>query len=215
MMQNGYIKLHRSITKWELWDDQNAFRLFVTLLLMANVTDTDFHGYHIERGQVLTSIQRLSEISGLSNMQVRTALKKLEVTKTITNTSCPKNRVISIKNYDKYQSVTKQITKSDSNKDFNKVNNKCFNKAKKPENPCAEPITDKCGAKHNKVNNKANNKVNNNKIRRNNKGVSKDTPLKEKKEELPLPWANSAWKPVIPEGMTEEEYAALVRELSR
>ena len=224
MLRNGYIKLYRNIINWDLWKDKNSILLYITLLLMANVSDAEFDGYHIQRGQVLTSIQKLSEISGLSKMQVRTALKNLEITKTITNLSCPKNRVITIKNYDKFQSITKQITKKKGNKDFNKADNKDFNKAdnkvKDAQSPYPKPACGDVLCKSNKVNNKENNKENNkktnNKIRRNiKKGVSKDTPPKEEKEKIPLPWANSAWKPVIPEGWTEEEYAEYIRKLSR
>jgi hypothetical protein len=32
----GYIKLYRSLLKWEWYDDSNVFRVFMHLLLTAN-----------------------------------------------------------------------------------------------------------------------------------------------------------------------------------
>lgn len=215
MLQNGYIKLHRSITKWELWNDQNAFRLFITLLLMANVSDCEYQGVMVHRGEVCASYAKLEQMTGLTKKQIRIALEKLEGARCTARYSHPKFLVISIKNYDSYQQkgTMKGTIKEGHEKGHEKGHDKGHDK-KTPKAACNAACNDLENQKgHDEGHSLGHEKGQHNKKKY--KGVSKDTPLKEKKEELPLPWANSAWKPVIPEGMTEEEYAALVRELSR
>ncbi len=79
-MINGYVKLHRSLTKWEWYTDANTLRLFLHCLLMANHADVKFRGVMIKRGSFQTSFQMLSAETGLSIQNIRTALNKLEVT---------------------------------------------------------------------------------------------------------------------------------------
>ena len=54
---NGFIKIHRSLLEWEWWDDINTFRLFITILLLANWKDKRWHGKLIRRGSLWTSIR--------------------------------------------------------------------------------------------------------------------------------------------------------------
>ncbi len=220
MLQNGYIKLHRNIFKWELWQDQKAFRLFVTLLLMANVSDAEFEGELVQRGQVVTSLKRLSEISGLTPKQVRSSLAKLERAKSVANLSSPKNRIITIKNYEKFQngakSAANQNEGKENGKEKGKENGKEEGKAKTTKKTCNDCVSDvfhsKEGKEKGKENGKEEGKEKGNNIRRNiKKGVPKGTPRKEES----LPWSASAWQPTVPEGMTEEKYLELVRELSK
>ena len=69
---NGHIKLHRSILDWEWWGDINTFRLFMTILLLANWKDKKWQGRVIKRGQLWTSIPTLAKVSGLTQQQTRT-----------------------------------------------------------------------------------------------------------------------------------------------
>lgn len=101
---NGYIKIHRSLLDWEWWDDINTFRLFMTILLMANWKSKKWHGKRIKRGQLWTSIESLSERSGLTFQQTRTALNKLISTGEITSKVTNEGRLITVANYGFYQS---------------------------------------------------------------------------------------------------------------
>jgi len=107
---NGHIKLHRSIFDWEWWDDINTFRLFVTILLLANWKEKRWHGKTIRRGSLWTSLPTLSQKSGLTMQQTRTALNKLISTGEITDKATREGRLITVVNYGKYQAGNAEAT---------------------------------------------------------------------------------------------------------
>lgn len=102
-----YIKLSRKITEWEWYSDINVSRLFIHLLISVNWKDGRFQGVEIPRGSVATSCNSLASQTGLSVMQVRTAIKKLNLTGEITVKQHPKFSVITVNNYNTYQSDNK------------------------------------------------------------------------------------------------------------
>jgi len=106
-MQNesGWIKLHRSLLKWEWYDDINCSRLFIHLLLAANREPKSWRGLTIERGQKLTSRAKLSRETKLSERQIRTCLERLQSTNELTIKATKKETVITICKYDTYQST--------------------------------------------------------------------------------------------------------------
>lgn len=104
-MTPGWIKLHRRMLNWEWWDDLPTFRLFVYLLLAANFHPSKYRGSDVPAGSVLTGRKKLSEKTGLSEQQVRTALNKLKSTGEITITSKAKFSIISIAKWDEYQDI--------------------------------------------------------------------------------------------------------------
>ena len=101
---SSWIKLNRNIVGWRWYQDANTFRVFVHLLLSANVSDNDFKTETIHRGELATSIGHISADLGITYNQTRTALEHLKQTNEITTKTMPKYLVISITNYDKYQS---------------------------------------------------------------------------------------------------------------
>ena len=104
-----WIKLDRNILQWRWYQDSNTFRVFVHLLLTANIKDNDFKTETIHRGELVGSIGNIAELLGMSYDQARTALTHLKQTNEITITRRPKYLVISIVNYDKYQASPTQI----------------------------------------------------------------------------------------------------------
>lgn len=100
----GYIKLYRQIMKWEWYDDANTFRLFIHLLLKANYEDAQWRGLTIKRGQLFTSIGRLSHELKISDKAVRIALDKLIKTKEVASKGASNGTMITICKYDSYQS---------------------------------------------------------------------------------------------------------------
>lgn len=100
----GYIKLYRQIMKWEWYDDANTFRLFIHLLLKANYEDAQWRGLAIKRGQLFTSIGRLSHELKISDKAVRIALDKLIKTKEVASKGASNGTMITICKYDSYQS---------------------------------------------------------------------------------------------------------------
>lgn len=103
MESEGWIKLHRQFLKWEWHDAPETAHLFVILLLLANHEDEKWHGLTIQRGQIVTSLGKLSEHSGLSVRQVRTGLSRLQHTGEISIKPTSRFSVVTIYNYDKYQ----------------------------------------------------------------------------------------------------------------
>lgn len=110
MLEKGFIKIDRKLTKWRWYQDANTFRVFFHLLLTANYENRDFENITVQRGQRVTSRAALARELGISEQSIRTALKHLEATGEITSSRTAKFTVITINCYDKYQSVTNTST---------------------------------------------------------------------------------------------------------
>lgn len=109
-MSENWIKLHRQILNWEWYSDTNTFRVFMHCLLMAQRDDYKYRGVQLKAGQFTTGIFEMADILGLSAQQVRTALKKLEKSGEINKQSTSRYSIITVKNWNVYQQVNKQIT---------------------------------------------------------------------------------------------------------
>ena len=114
--EQGFIKLYRSMFQWEWWDDINTFRLFATILMMANWKSKKWHNQDIPRGSFWTSLKTLSQKSGLSIQEVRTSLSKLKSTNELTIKSTKRGRLITVVNYDFYQDDDRKATNTSTNK---------------------------------------------------------------------------------------------------
>lgn len=110
MARAGFIKIHRSILSWEWYTDTNTMRLFLHLLLTVNYEPGRWQGIEINRGQRVCSLPALSEETGLSIQQTRTALKRLISTGSVTDQATNRYRLITVVNYDKFQDVINVAT---------------------------------------------------------------------------------------------------------
>ena len=99
----GYIKLHRTILEWEWYKDTNTKIVFIHLLLNACFDKCRFMGNAVNRGEYLTSINRICKDLNLTPRQVRTSLKRLKDTGEIDIQTTNKFSRISICNYNNYQ----------------------------------------------------------------------------------------------------------------
>lgn len=120
--RQGFISLHRTILDWEWYGDVNTCRLFIHLLLTANYESRRVRGVTVKRGQVSTTVRKLAEETSLTPQKVRTALNHLKSTHEITCSANPKGIAITIKNYEKYQTVTHSVT-SNTRKKINTPTN--------------------------------------------------------------------------------------------
>lgn len=111
-MNGNYIKINRSILEWEWYQNINTCRVFLHMLLKANWKDARFEGKVIPRGSFVSSYSKLAEECSLTINEVRTAVKHLISTGEITSKPHAKFSVFTVKNYDSYQEVNKQITSS-------------------------------------------------------------------------------------------------------
>ena len=105
MPDGNFVKIDRKILSWGWYTDVSTKCLFLHCILRANWKPGEFQGIHCERGQFVTSLSHLSQETGLSVKQVRTALKHLKETKEVASYSTSKFTVITVTNYDKYQAV--------------------------------------------------------------------------------------------------------------
>lgn len=103
MLENGFIKLHRKILKWEWYDEPNTMRLFIHLLLTVSIEDNNWHGVDVKRGSRVSSYSKLAKELNLTIKEIRTALQHLEKTGEVARSAYSKFTVFSISNYDNYQ----------------------------------------------------------------------------------------------------------------
>ena len=101
--QTTYIKIDRNLKRWRWFKNKNTLIVFLTLLLDANITDHEFEGEIIHRGEVATSLATLCMSTSLTIREVRTAISHLKTTGEVTSRSCNRYQVITIVNYDRYQ----------------------------------------------------------------------------------------------------------------
>ena len=107
MGEEGFIKLHRKIISWGWYKDSKVKSLFIHCLLKANHQDGQWHNIHVRRGSFLTSLAHLAEETGLTAKEVRRALEQLIEAKCLAKTSTAKNTMITVLQYDEYQSEGK------------------------------------------------------------------------------------------------------------
>jgi len=119
-MNNGWIKLHRNILKWEWYQKSEVVHLFLHLLLLANHEENKWQGLTINRGQCATGRKSLSVALYMSEQKIRTNLNKLKSTNEITIKSTNKFSIITIVKWEQYQAkedkATSKITKTLTNK---------------------------------------------------------------------------------------------------
>ena len=115
--KSTFFKFDRNITSWRWYKNANTMRLFIHLLLAANIKDAPFEKTIIHRGQLATSYERLSEQLDFSLKECRTGVEHLKETGEISVKRYSKFICITINNYDAYQSDYKpyQPTKTKRN----------------------------------------------------------------------------------------------------
>ena len=101
----GWIKLYRKFCEWEWYNISEMVHLYIHLLLNANQKDGEWRGILIKRGQILTGRKTLHEATKISEQTIRTCLDRLKNTKELTIKSTNKYSIITICNYEQYQSV--------------------------------------------------------------------------------------------------------------
>lgn len=111
-MGGGWIKLHRSMLKWEWWKDERMVQMFVYLLLSCNSEPGVFHGVTVLPGEVIVGRKMLSERLDMPERVVRSTLDKLVSTGEITKWSNNHFTKVTVRNWEKYQSSDDANNKS-------------------------------------------------------------------------------------------------------
>lgn len=138
-MDNGWIRLQRKMKDWRWYKEAKTLQLFINLLLSASHKESAVGEIVIERGQVLTSVKRICDETGMSTQMVRSRLSKLERTGEITKKSTNGYTVVTICNYDYYQGGEEDQQQTDNKRITNEqqTNNKritTFNNDKNDKN---------------------------------------------------------------------------------
>lgn len=105
---NGWIHLHRKLLGWEWYSCMKTTRVFLHLLLIASWKDARWQGIEIPRGSVFLSPDTLASATGLSRQQVRTIINRLKSTSEITTKSTSKGTLITLCNFDTYNTFTEE-----------------------------------------------------------------------------------------------------------
>ena len=124
-MDDGYILIHRKIINWQWYSNKNDRLLFIHCLISANWKDGWFNGEKIPRGSFATSLSNLSKECGLTLQQTRTSLNHLKSTNELTHHTNKQFSIITINNYDKYQTINtvdnKRITNEQQTINNNRI----------------------------------------------------------------------------------------------
>lgn len=80
IINNGFVKLPRTILDWEWYDHPDVSRVFFHLILKVNYAPAKWRGIDILVDEHITSINRLSIELALSEFKVRESLNKLKST---------------------------------------------------------------------------------------------------------------------------------------
>ncbi len=121
----GWISLHRQLQEHWLWKSKEPFdkrSAWIDLLLMVNhqkeKVEFDKGLIEVERGQRITSLEKLSKRWRWSRHKVSDYLNQLEQDGMLVQVRDNKKTLISIENYDKYQ-IQKETL--DMSEDMQKV----------------------------------------------------------------------------------------------
>ena len=111
---NGWIRLDRGIQDNFLWQEPEALKLWLYLLMAASLTDkaTAFNGQmlNIKRGQLVFGLNAASARLNISIRRLRKYLNWFESDDMIDKQVTNKFSIISITNYSQYQDTGKQAS---------------------------------------------------------------------------------------------------------
>lgn len=106
--RQGWVKLHRRLLDWQWYKDVPVRIVFEHLLLTANHKEGRFAGHDVPVGSTVTGRKSLADQTGLTEKQVRNALKKLENTGELAIKRASKFSIISIVKWSDYQDEGQQ-----------------------------------------------------------------------------------------------------------
>lgn len=116
MAGNGYIKIHRKLADWGWYKDANTMRVFMHLLITANYAETEYMGETIHPGETVIGRRSLASALGMSEKNVRTALKHLKSTNEVAIRTTNKFSVVTIVNWELYQIKDGKVANKTANK---------------------------------------------------------------------------------------------------
>jgi len=122
-LTTGFIKLPRNIQDWDWYGKPNIVMLWIHILLNANYEDVEWRGEIIERGSLVTSVSSLANETGLTESQVRAALKRLTISKQIVKQTTNKTTKIIVCDYDSYQGLNGVMQQTNDEQNDKQITN--------------------------------------------------------------------------------------------
>lgn len=116
----GWIKIHRKIQSWGWYSDSQTFHLFIHFLLEANHEDRVWKGIKINRGQLIFGRKKAAETLGITERAIRTCLERLKTTNEVTIKTTNRFSLITVVNYEDYQSNEEKTTSKTTSVSANK-----------------------------------------------------------------------------------------------
>ena len=96
----GFVKLPDNLTEWAWYCDNNTLSVYIRLIMAAAWKETNYKNVSLKRGQMVTTLPKLAEQSGLSIQQARTIFNRLKSTGKITVENTAKFSIITLLEYD-------------------------------------------------------------------------------------------------------------------
>lgn len=111
-MERGYVKLWRKTLDNGIIKDEAALKVFIWLMLTVSWKPKDYNTAEgilkLEPGQWVIGRRKLALELGLSEKQIRTALKRLQAWQMVDTKGAKAFSVITLLNWDKYQSENQE-----------------------------------------------------------------------------------------------------------
>ena len=103
MIENGFIKIHRSMLEWEWHDNEHMMSVFLHCLMLANWKEKRWHGQTIPRGSFVTSYEHLAKVTGIPRSTVYRCIQKLSETGEIETKTEHTFTLIKVRKYAEFQ----------------------------------------------------------------------------------------------------------------
>lgn len=102
-LNGSWIKLYRKLQDWRWYKNSAMVHLWLHILISVNTSDKEWEYITIPRGSFITSVNSLSQETGLSVRQIRTCLERLKSTNELTIKTTNRYTMITVNNFDSYQ----------------------------------------------------------------------------------------------------------------
>ena len=100
----GWFKIPRELISWRWYNEEGMLRMLLYLIERAHLKDEFVGNIPVKRGQVITSLYRLSDRLDLSVKRVRTSLARLQSDGMIIVKGAQRHTLVTICNFDNYVS---------------------------------------------------------------------------------------------------------------
>lgn len=118
-MNEGWIKVFRSLPAWRWYKDSNTKSLYLHLLLNACIRHTPFMDFVLQPGEFVSTVRALAYELNMSDKAVRVAMNHLIATNDMAIKTTNKYTVFTVQNWEKYQGNGNQEGKQNGNQRAN------------------------------------------------------------------------------------------------